>query len=218
MTETIFWRAAKVTAGLVVILAVSPESATNTPHKLTDNDADDIDPDWQPLPRCTRTRTAGDDTLVGTADKDVLCGLGGDDTLKGLGGDDIVLGSPGNDRLVGSPGNDTLNGSAGVDTSLYPGSTPVRANLTTGFATGVGSDALSGIENLSGSGANDQLTGSSVANMLVGGKGADRLYGLSGADTLNSRDGVNGNDTLDGGSGTDKCVKDATEKSVKSCP
>ncbi len=36
-------------------------------------------------------------------------------------------------------------------------------------------------------------------------------------DTLDGKD-FGGNDTLDGESGTDKCVKDATEKSVKSCP
>jgi Ca2+-binding RTX toxin-like protein len=184
--------------------------------KLTTGEA--FSPDWQPLPQCTKTVNANNDPLLGTAGKDVLCGDSRANTINGAGGDDILLAGGGNDRLTGSLGNDTLNGSAGVDTSLYPGSTSVRANLTTGFATGVGSDALLGIENLSGSGANDQLTGSSVANMLVGGKGADRLYGFSGADTLNSRDGVNGNDTLDGGSGTDRCIKDATEKSVKSCP
>lgn len=184
---------------------------TNHPDNFDDN------PDWQPVPVCTITGTSGNDTLIGTAGKDVICGLGGNDTLNGGGGNDILLGGPGNDRLVGGSGNDTLNGGAGTDTALHPGSAPVRASLATGFATGVGSDVLLGVENLTGSNANDQLTGSAGANTLVGGKGSDRLFGLGGNDTLNSRDGVNGNDTLDGGPGADKCITDAKEASIKNC-
>ncbi len=177
----------------------------------------DGNPDWQPIPLCTITGTSGNDTLVGTAGKDVICGLGGNDTISGGGGNDILLGGPGNDRLIGGPGNDTINGGPGNDTAVYPGSNAVVANLTTGFATGVGSDVLLGVENLTGSNANDRLTGSGGANVLVGGKGSDRLFGLGGNDTLNSRDGVNGNDTLDGGTGTDKCITDAKEASIKNC-
>jgi Tol biopolymer transport system component len=183
------------------------------------NTANDIKPDWQPIPQCTNTNaTTGNDTITGTAGNDILCGLGGNDTINGAGGNDIILAGAGNDRLTGALGNDTLNGGPGTDTVLYPGSTAVRANLTTEFATGVGMDVLLGVENLTGSGANDQLTGSSVANVLVGGNGADALSGLGGADTLNSRDGVNGNDTLSGGAGTDQCVTDARERSITSCP
>jgi Tol biopolymer transport system component len=191
------------------------------------NTAKDEDPDWQPIPRCATTDggpnshlagTSGNDNILGTAGNDVICGLGGNDTINGLGGNDIILGGAGNDRLTGALGNDTLNGGPGTDTALYSGSRAVRANFTTEFATGVGSDVLLGVENLSGSNANDRLTGSAVANVLVGGKGADALFGLGGADTLRSRDGVNGNDTLNGGPGTDKCVTDARERSITSCP
>jgi DNA-binding SARP family transcriptional activator len=75
-----------------------------------------------------------------------------------------------------------------------------------------------GVENLTGSGANDRLTGSAVVNKLIGSNGADALFGLGGPDTLNSKDGVNGNDTLNGGLGTDTCIKNATEASITSCP
>lgn len=52
----------------------------------------EVDPDWQPIPQCTKTGTAGNDTITGTAAKDVLCGLGGNDTINGTGGNDIILG------------------------------------------------------------------------------------------------------------------------------
>ena len=69
-------------------------------------------------------------------------------------------------------------------------------------------DVLLGIENLSGSNANDTLTGSaSTANVLKG---------LGGNDVLNVRDGISG-DTADGGTGTDyTCRKDAGD-TIMSC-
>jgi Tol biopolymer transport system component len=182
------------------------------------NAAKDEKPDWQPIPVCTLTGNPGNDSLVGTPEQDVICGLGGNDTIKGAGGNDIILGGNGDDRFEGGRGNDTLKGDSGADTALHSGSAAVRASLTTGFATGVGTDVLLGVENLTGSGANDQLTGSAAANGLVGGGGVDSMFGLGGPDTLNSMDGVPGNDSLDGGAGTDTCITDATEASISSCP
>ena len=109
-----------------------------------------------------------------------------------------------------------LNGCGGLDTASYPGSAPVKANLTTGFSTGQGSDALVGIEKPDGFGGRHLLTGSSVANSLVGGKGVDKMFGLAGNDTLNSRDGSR-NDRVDGGARLDRCVTDAKESLIKSC-
>ncbi len=188
------------------------------PTQITGNTGE-VDPDWQPVPRCTITGTPGDDTgtnaLVGTdptdtsTGKDVICGLGGNDTINGLGGNDIVLGGDGNDRLVGATGNDTLSGGPGADTVLYPGTAPVVANLTTEFATGVGSDVLLGIENLSGSSADDRLTGNAARNLLSG---------LGGNDFLDARDGKAGNDKVDGGPGaSDTCRKDAGDTALN-CP
>jgi Ca2+-binding RTX toxin-like protein len=124
-------------------------SANGTGQGPIDTNASkDEKPDWQPLPVCTQTVNSNNDPLVGTSNDDVVR----DTTISGAGG------------------NDTLNGGPGTDTGLYPGSTAVRASLTTGFATGVGSDVLLAVENLTGSGANDRLTGSCAANTLIGGR------------------------------------------------
>ena len=181
----------------------------------TDTAVDD-DPDWQPIPVCTKTVNAANDPLTGTAGKDVLCGDARNNTMNGAGGNDIILGEAGNDSLVGGSENDILNGGSGVDTALYTGTAPVAANLTTQFATGMGSDTLLGIERLNGSSAGDQLTGSGGANKLVGGAGADEILGLGGKDKLHSRDGAK-NDTVNGGRGTDACTTDNREISIKSC-
>ena len=171
--------------------------------------ADDRNPDWQPIPVCTQTVNATNQPLVGTAGKDVLCGDSRANTINGAGGNDIVLAQGGNDRLTGGLGNDTLNGGPGTDTVLYSGTTAVRANLTTEFATGVGSDVLLGIENLSGSSAGDRITGNGGRNVLSG---------LGGNDVLDARDGISGNDKVDGGTGaSDTCRKDAGD-TVLNCP
>jgi Ca2+-binding RTX toxin-like protein len=130
-------------------------------------------------------------------------------TIDGLGGNDIILAQGGNDKLTGGPGNDTLNGGPETDTVLYAGTARVRANLTTEFATGVGSDVLLGIENLSGSSAGDRLTGNAARNLLSG---------LGGNDFLDARDGKAGNDKVDGGPGaSDTCRKDAGDTALN-CP
>jgi len=193
-------------------------SAGGTITPLTTNTTDERNPDWQPLPECTKGVNANNDPLIGTPARDVLCGDARSNTINGAAGNDIVLGKGGDDEMIGAPGNDTLNGGAGLDTILYPGQAPVRASLTTSFATGVGSDILLGVENLTGSSADDRLTGSSGANALVGGKGADALFGLGGNDSLDSKDGVNGNDSLDGGAGTDSKVTDNREAKIVGFP
>lgn len=166
------------------------------------------DPGWTlPEGGGIARRASTNNPLVGTAGKDVLCGDNRNNTINGAGGNDIILGRGGNDRLTGGSGNDTLNGGPGNDTALFPGSKPVKANLTTGFATGAGSDVLLGAENLNGSGAGDRLTGSAASNVLVG---------LGGSDILNVRDGRAG-DTVNGGAGTDNCVRDAGD-TAKNCP
>ena len=79
-------------------------------------------------------------------------------------------------------------------------------------------DELNSIENLTGSGLNDQLWGDNGVNVLRGDNGNDILKGYGGADTLyggNHHDdlygmdgvdilyGEEGNDTLNGGDGAD---------------
>ena len=179
------------------------------PIPIDSNDANDTNPDWQPVPVCTRTVNAANDPLVGTTGKDVLCGDARANTINGAGGNDIVLAKGGNDKLTGALGNDTLNGGPGTDTALYSGATAVKANLTTEFATGVGSDVLLGIDNLSGSSVKDQFTGSGGRNVLSG---------LGGNDVLDARDGISGNDKVNGGTGaSDTCRRDAGDIMLN-CP
>jgi hypothetical protein len=110
----------------------------------------------------------------------------------------------GDDSLYGGAGNDNLNGEAGTDTAFYSDATSgVTVNLATAAAQntgGAGTDTLSGIENLYGSGFADTLTGNSGDNSIWGDTGNDALYGGAGNDTLYGGAGI---DTLNGGSGTD---------------
>jgi Tol biopolymer transport system component len=190
----------------------------------------DVKPDWQPnLPPCDITGTAGNDNptnnpaFVGTTADEIICGLGGNDIINGGGGDDILMGGDGNDTLVAASGRATLNGGAGADTASFAGSaTDIEASLISEFARRVGTNplegaALVGVENLIGSGLDDELTGSNRANRLVGGAGRDQLLGLGAKDNINSRDGVNRNDTVNGGAGADRCITDKREASIKSC-
>lgn len=125
----------------------------------------------------------------------------GTDTLTNIEG---VIGSPLDDTLTGSSGvnlfipltgNDVVEGGDGVDfVDFEASSAPITANLSTGTATGEGTDTLTHIEGLIGSPGNDSLTGDG---------GPKTLLGLAGDDTL---DGGAGTDALDGGDGTDPCL------------
>jgi Tol biopolymer transport system component len=107
--------------------------------RVTSNGADDLAPDWQPLPRCTIRGTTGADELLGTDGPDVICGGGGadhveagagadlvyggrdDDTLNGMDGADILHGEHGADVLGGGASYDVLDGGVGTDTCLRGG-------------------------------------------------------------------------------------------------
>ncbi|MGO4123690.1 calcium-binding protein [Inquilinus sp. YAF38] len=134
------------------------------------------------------------DVLTGSAVDNVLSGDGGNDVLDGMGGSDTLDGGWGNDRLRGGAGVDALYGGTGIDTAGYDGSAVgVSVSLLTGIGNGgdAQGDTLDGVENLSGSQANDNLAGNAGANTLQGGDGNDVLRGGAGADRL------------DGGAGTD---------------
>lgn len=136
-------------------------------------------------------------TINGSALGDTLGGLGGDDTINGLNGADILdggsgsdtlNGGDGDDTLVGGLGNDTLNGGAGSDTADYSGAaSSVTVDLAAGVSSGgAGSDALSGVENITGTTRDDILTGDANANVIRGGGGVDVLNGGGGGDQLYS--------------------------------
>ncbi|EYD75399.1 Alkaline phosphatase [Rubellimicrobium mesophilum DSM 19309] len=122
-------------------------------------------------------------------------------------------GTQGDDLLIGSAGSDYFEGKGGIDTVSFedpiqigdPVLTPVVADLAAGTASGagIGSDRLSGIENLVGGFGADTLRGNAGANVLTGGEDNDILDGRGGNDRLI---GGIGADNLTGGAGDDTYV------------
>jgi VCBS repeat-containing protein len=127
-----------------------------------------------------------------------------DDVVYGGAGNDTMWTGGGNDSLYGGAGNDSLNGEAGTDTVFYSDATSgVTVSLATTAAqntVGAGTDTISNVENLYGSGFADTLTGNTGDNTIWGGAGNDTINGGAGNDTLY---GDAGNDTLNGGVGAD---------------
>jgi hypothetical protein len=166
---------------------------------------------------------AGDDTLDGAAGDDTLAGGTGRDSLQGGDGDDVVSGGSGDDLIVGGSGrgDDTYAGGLGVDTVRYTSATAaIDIDLASGTAgsraggdaAGIGSDRLSGIENVIAGSFADRVTGDAFANDLRGMGGRDDLRGGAGDDTLrggagaDSLAGGGGRDQLSGGAGHDVFV------------
>ena len=131
----------------------------------------------------------------------------GTDTLTHL---EAVWGSEFNDDITGDSGfnflapaggDDQVAGGGGSDFAIYWFATgDVHADLSTGVATGEGTDALANdIEGLFGSiVGNDVLTGDNADNFLGGDNGNDVLNGGQGDDWLA---GGAGDDTLHGDQG-----------------
>ena len=156
----------------------------------------------------------GNDALQGGDDHDQLFGGAGDDMLYGDGGDDELHGDEDNDWLIGNVGADRLDGGKGIDWVSYQESdTGVTVNLTDGTGEGgdAQGDAITGVENLVGSGYADVLTGDSVANILRGLDGDDDLRGNGGDDML---EGGAGADRLNGGAGVDQASYRASNEGV----
>jgi Ca2+-binding RTX toxin-like protein len=140
---------------------------------------------------------------TGTATGEGTDTLANIEDLEGSRHDDSLTGDAGPNVLFSTPGNDSFDGSTGTDTLSYAFSqSAVTASLTTGTATGEGTDTITGIENLNGSPFTDNLTGDALPNVLHGLGGNDTVSGSDGDDTLTGDEGM---DTLDGGTGTDTC-------------
>lgn len=145
---------------------------------------------------------AGDDHIHGGRGADHLHGGGGHDGLDGGEGDDDLDGGLGDDDLAGGAGDDHLDGGAGEDTAHFDDAAKaVTVDLTTGRATGDGTDTLTNIEDVVGSRHGDRLTGNAGRNELHGGNGNDVASGGRGDDALH---GDAGNDVLNGGAGDDR--------------
>src|SRR5262245_51461030 len=98
-----------------------------------------------------------DNTLVGTPDQDEINGFGGNDTLIGAAGSDSLSGGPGIDRA------DYRTDPAAI-TVTFTGAT--SATVLDGYG---GTDTLTGIELVLGSGFNDTFTGSvGSRNVFIG--------------------------------------------------
>lgn len=155
------------------------------------------------------TGTDGPDTLVGGAGADSLSGGGDNDVLRGGPGNDSLAGGADADALDGGPDNDVLNGGPGNDTVTFATApNAVTASLSTGTATGNGTDIINGVENLTGTALADSLTGDAGTNVLLGRAGDDSLDGGAGADTLQGDAGADrltagAGDRLIGGIGAD---------------
>jgi len=144
------------------------------------------------------------ENITGSQGNDVISGDSNDNTLDGGAGNDILQGLGGNDNLFGGVGTDEADYSqagSGVDVDL-------RANRARNDGE-LGSDTLSGIENLSGSSFDDVLSGDIRDNVLTGNSGDDTLDGRAGTDTLLGGGGADqiiaseGADITDGGTGVD---------------
>jgi hypothetical protein len=123
----------------------------------------------------------------------IINGTNGDDTLTGTSDNDTINGLDGNDVLDGGAGNDILNGGLGIDLARYTNATGgITANLTAGTVTGagVGTDTLTGIE---------QIRGSSFADIYIAtGFKASASPQPGTSPLFNEFEGMGGNDTITG--------------------
>ena len=102
----------------------------------------------------------------------------GNDSIFGNAGNDSIDGGFGNDTLDGGIGSDTIAGGDGIDRLVFTGATSgVFVDLAAGTATGVGTDAISGIEQVIGTGQADTLIGNDLANLLSSNAGSDSMDG-----------------------------------------
>jgi Ca2+-binding RTX toxin-like protein len=161
------------------------------------------------------TGNDSDNTMVGNGAGNILTGLAGNDTIDGLGGSDLVRAGAGNDVVRSGEGTDRIamdlgddlidGGGTYLDELFFEGTAAMTIDLTktTAQVTGLGTDTIRNIENVSGGGGNDRITGNDRWNLLQGGAGNDRLYGGTGRDRL---EGGSGRDEMLGGSDQDRDV------------
>ena len=150
--------------------------------------------------------TAFADDLRGNNADNLIIGGDGHDLIHGRNGEDTLEGGLGNDVLVGGAGQDHLDGGAGRDRAAYTGSQEglkvdlINTRDNTGEAIG---DTYDKVEDIQGSGFDDELLGNNANNRLFGGNGDDTLYGRGGDDVLL---GQGGDDVFIGGAGADRMI------------
>jgi len=129
------------------------------------------------------------ENVIGSSVGDTIFGDDVVNTLDGDGGNDILSGGLGNDRLIGGTGNNTVS----YEYATVSGVT-VDLDAGTGTVNASDDDILSQIQNVIGTGLEDEITGSSVVNTLSGGDGNDTFYSSGESDTIN---GDGSTDTMD---------------------
>ena len=161
--------------------------------------------------------TPGDDVILANQlpQGQVIVGLGGNDSILGSEQGDTICGGDGNDQiwagagsdwLAGGPGDDRLLAGIDLDVVAYGAATNgVNVDLTTGTASGEGSDVIDGAEVLVGSELGDTLTGGADTIYLGGHGGDDRIQGGPASELL---EGGPGNDVVDGRGGADTVTGD----------
>ena len=123
----------------------------------------------------TLSSSTGIENVVGTALADTLLGNTRDNSLSGLAGNDTFTGLSGNDTFLGGAGTDTVVESADVDFTL-----------TAAGLTGIGSDALDGIETVnlsSGASANRFTIDSWTGNATLTGNAGNDSYVFVGTES-----------------------------------
>lgn len=145
------------------------------------------------------------ENAIGGAGNDSIIGNQADNLLEGRGGDDVLQGFAGQDTLRGGDGADQHDGGTGFDMVSYADAGQRvtvdlafdRADGTFGKATfgGVDSgDTFLSIEDIEGSGYDDQLLGwAGLTTRILGGGGNDLIDGRGGTDII---DAGLGNDTV----------------------
>jgi Ca2+-binding RTX toxin-like protein len=129
-------------------------------------------------------RLTGVEDIDGSRFDDVITGNPASNFLFGEAGNDTLAGGDGFDGLWGLDGDDTLDGGTGEDfASYFFSSAGVTLNLTTGTATGEGTDAIANIEDVEGSRQNDTITGDAGPNVFWAHLGDDAIDGSTGVDT-----------------------------------
>jgi hypothetical protein len=146
----------------------------------------------------------GANDITGGDGADTLVGGPGNDHLSGRGGNDQLLGLAGADILESGSGDDSVDGGAGADTVSYVQNPKgISVDLAIGGpqskGDGIGTDMLTGVENVLGSGFADVVRGDDASNRLQGSDGNDVLEGRGGADELAGDAGADLLDVRDGG-------------------
>ncbi|MDB2439626.1 hypothetical protein N9W89_13015, partial [Hellea sp.] len=171
--------------------------------------------------------TLGDDNLTGTSGNDVINALDGNDTVDGLEGNDTISGGAGDDTFIAGLGADTIDGGDGLDILSFVNASAAivifsldDGTLLDATGSGLGTELITSIEGIIGSGLNDLIVlspnstdtrslffdGGAGNDFIRAGNGDDELFGGDGDDNLR---GNGGDDMVFGGAGDDFIRSDA---------